>query len=277
MAEAVASVVADVAAVADVPAEPAVDERHDDRRLCLRRHPQRLGRRRLHRSSPPSRTTTRPAGPTSPRASTRGARRNREGAMSGMEIERRLPEDFFAAALRDDVLKGLTAEPKWLPPKWFYDARGSELFEEITLLPEYYPTRAEREILTDRAAEIASVTRAETLAELGSGSVDEDDTAARRPARRRHAAPLRPDRRQRGGPAGLRRATAAALPGPDDPRGRHRLRGAPGDPGLGGPAAGGVPRRHDRQPPSRGALGVPGPTPRRRCGPASGFSSARTW
>ncbi|ACU76854.1 methyltransferase [Catenulispora acidiphila DSM 44928] len=90
--------------------------------------------------------------------------------MSGIEIERRLPEDFFAAALRDDVLKGLTAEPKWLPPKWFYDARGSELFEEITRLPEYYPTRAEREILATRAAEIAAVTRAETLAELGSGS-----------------------------------------------------------------------------------------------------------
>ncbi|MBW8805669.1 MAG: L-histidine N(alpha)-methyltransferase [Catenulisporales bacterium] len=90
--------------------------------------------------------------------------------MSGIEIERRLPEDFFAAALRDDVLKGLTADPKWLPPKWFYDARGSELFEEITRLPEYYPTRAEREILTARAPEIAALTGAETLAELGSGS-----------------------------------------------------------------------------------------------------------
>ncbi|MFL6114098.1 MAG: L-histidine N(alpha)-methyltransferase [Catenulispora sp.] len=90
--------------------------------------------------------------------------------MSGIEIERRLPADFFAAALRDDVLKGLTADPKWLPPKWFYDARGSELFEEITRLPEYYPTRAEREILTVRAPEIAALTRAETLAELGSGS-----------------------------------------------------------------------------------------------------------
>jgi len=90
--------------------------------------------------------------------------------MSGIEIERRLPEDFFAAALRDDVLKGLTADPKWLPPKWFYDARGSELFEEITRLPEYYPTRAEREILAARAPEIAALTRAETLAELGSGS-----------------------------------------------------------------------------------------------------------
>jgi L-histidine N-alpha-methyltransferase len=90
--------------------------------------------------------------------------------MSGIEIDRRLPEDFFAAALRDDVLKGLTADPKWLPPKWFYDARGSELFEEITRLPEYYPTRAEREILTARAPEIAALTHAETLAELGSGS-----------------------------------------------------------------------------------------------------------
>ena len=90
--------------------------------------------------------------------------------MSGIEIDRRLPEDFFAAALRDDVLKGLTADPKWLPPKWFYDARGSDLFEEITRLPEYYPTRAEREILTTRAPRIAALTGAETLAELGSGS-----------------------------------------------------------------------------------------------------------
>ena len=85
-------------------------------------------------------------------------------------VDRRLPEDFFAAALRDDVVKGLTADPKWLPPKWFYDARGSELFEEITGLDEYYPTRAEREILAGRAAEIAALTGADTLVELGSGS-----------------------------------------------------------------------------------------------------------
>jgi L-histidine N-alpha-methyltransferase len=64
----------------------------------------------------------------------------------------------------------LTAEHKTLPPKWFYDARGSELFEDITRLPEYYPTRAEREVLSARAAEIASVTAAHTLVELGSGS-----------------------------------------------------------------------------------------------------------
>lgn len=85
-------------------------------------------------------------------------------------VDRRLPEDFFAAALRDDVVKGLTADPKWLPPKWFYDARGSELFEEITRLEEYYPTRAEREILAGRAGEIAALTGADTLVELGSGS-----------------------------------------------------------------------------------------------------------
>lgn len=85
-------------------------------------------------------------------------------------LERRLPPDHRATTLRADVRRGLTAEPKWLPPKWFYDARGSELFEEITRLPEYYPTRAEQEILTRRAPEIAALTRARTLAELGSGS-----------------------------------------------------------------------------------------------------------
>jgi L-histidine N-alpha-methyltransferase len=73
-------------------------------------------------------------------------------------------------ALRAEARAGLTARPKWLSPKWFYDAVGSELFEEITRLPEYYPTRAEREILTERAAEIAETTGAHALVELGSGS-----------------------------------------------------------------------------------------------------------
>ncbi|MBQ0826077.1 L-histidine N(alpha)-methyltransferase [Streptomyces tagetis] len=90
--------------------------------------------------------------------------------MSPFRLTRTLPEDATEAALRADVLRGLTATPKWLPPKWFYDARGSELFEEITALPEYYPTRAEREILADRAGEIAAATGARTLVELGSGS-----------------------------------------------------------------------------------------------------------
>jgi dimethylhistidine N-methyltransferase len=88
------------------------------------------------------------------------------------QLDRRLPEQFFEAALRSDALAGLTSTPKSLPPKWFYDERGSELFDKITMLDEYYPTRAEREILTARAGEIAAATRATTLVELGSGSGD---------------------------------------------------------------------------------------------------------
>ncbi|GGU26658.1 L-histidine N(alpha)-methyltransferase [Streptomyces violascens] len=90
--------------------------------------------------------------------------------MRPFQLTRTLPEDATGAALRADVLHGLTATPKSLPPKWFYDARGSELFEEITRIPDYYPTRAEREILDHRAAEIAAATGAHTLVELGSGS-----------------------------------------------------------------------------------------------------------
>ncbi|MFJ4690433.1 L-histidine N(alpha)-methyltransferase [Streptomyces sp. NPDC088766] len=90
--------------------------------------------------------------------------------MSPFQITRTLPEDATGAALRADVLQGLSATPRTLPPKWFYDAAGSELFERITELPEYYPTRAEREILVDRAGEIAAAAGARTLVELGSGS-----------------------------------------------------------------------------------------------------------
>ncbi|WDG27206.1 L-histidine N(alpha)-methyltransferase [Streptomyces sp. CA-278952] len=90
--------------------------------------------------------------------------------MSPFLLTRTLPVDATDAALRADVLSGLTRHPKTLPPKWFYDARGSELFEEITRLPEYYPTRAEREILQARAEEIAASSGARTVIELGSGS-----------------------------------------------------------------------------------------------------------
>lgn len=90
--------------------------------------------------------------------------------MSPFRLTRTLPEDTSGAALRADVREGLTGSPRTLPPKWFYDARGSELFEEITGLPEYYPTRAEREILRVRAGEIAEASGARTLVELGSGS-----------------------------------------------------------------------------------------------------------
>ncbi len=85
-------------------------------------------------------------------------------------MEHHLTSDDLDKALRQDVADGLTALPKTLPPKWFYDERGSTLFEEITRLPEYYPTRRERTILTERAAEIAAVTGADTLLELGAGS-----------------------------------------------------------------------------------------------------------
>ncbi|MEU6183510.1 L-histidine N(alpha)-methyltransferase [Streptomyces coeruleorubidus] len=90
--------------------------------------------------------------------------------MSPFRLTRTLPEDAADAALRADVRRGLTGRPKALPPKWFYDAHGSDLFEKITELPEYYPTRAEREILLARSGDIAAATRARTLVELGSGS-----------------------------------------------------------------------------------------------------------
>ncbi|MEM8905399.1 MAG: L-histidine N(alpha)-methyltransferase [Actinomycetota bacterium] len=83
-----------------------------------------------------------------------------------------LPEGHLRASLVADVTAGLRGRPRTLPPKWFYDERGSQLFDRITELPEYYPTRAEREILTRRAAEIVERSGAHTLVELGSGSAD---------------------------------------------------------------------------------------------------------
>jgi L-histidine N-alpha-methyltransferase len=85
-------------------------------------------------------------------------------------LDRHLGPSAMREALEADVRAGLTASPKTLPPKWFYDARGSVLFDEITRLPEYYPTRCEREVLAQRADEIAAITGAETLVELGSGT-----------------------------------------------------------------------------------------------------------
>ncbi|WFE21481.1 L-histidine N(alpha)-methyltransferase [Solwaraspora sp. WMMD937] len=87
-----------------------------------------------------------------------------------MRIDIELTDADQRHALRIDARAGLTADPKWLPPKWFYDKYGSELFERITTLPEYYPTRAERAALAAHADDIAAVTRARTLVELGSGS-----------------------------------------------------------------------------------------------------------
>jgi L-histidine N-alpha-methyltransferase len=89
---------------------------------------------------------------------------------SRVRVDVHLGPDDLAAALRADARRGLTASPKVLPPKWFYDEEGCRLFDEITRLPEYYPTRTERAILAARAGDIAKRTSADTLVELGSGT-----------------------------------------------------------------------------------------------------------
>jgi L-histidine Nalpha-methyltransferase len=73
-------------------------------------------------------------------------------------------------AMREDVRAGLTSSTKFIPPVWFYDEAGSQLFDRITRLPEYYLTRAERSILEERAAEIVAAAGPATLVELGSGT-----------------------------------------------------------------------------------------------------------
>jgi L-histidine N-alpha-methyltransferase len=89
---------------------------------------------------------------------------------SPSRVDVHLGPDDLTAALRADARAGLTATPKVLPPKWFYDEEGCRLFDEITRLPEYYPTRAERAILAEHAGDIAAHTSADTLVELGSGT-----------------------------------------------------------------------------------------------------------
>ncbi|MGH9154310.1 MAG: L-histidine N(alpha)-methyltransferase [Acidimicrobiales bacterium] len=85
-------------------------------------------------------------------------------------MEVHLAPEEVRAGLAGDVRSGLADRPRQLPPKWFYDERGCELFDAITRLPEYYLTRAERAILVARAGEVARLTGADTLVELGSGT-----------------------------------------------------------------------------------------------------------
>jgi len=87
-----------------------------------------------------------------------------------VRVEVLLDDAERRAALHEATLRGLEDIPKQIPAIWLYDERGSRLFDEITRLPEYYLTRAERGILEERAPEIALETRAETLVELGSGT-----------------------------------------------------------------------------------------------------------
>jgi L-histidine N-alpha-methyltransferase len=89
---------------------------------------------------------------------------------SRITVDVHLGAPDLRAALERDARAGLTASPKDLPPKYFYDDHGSHLFDEITRLEEYYPTRAERAALTAHAAELAARTGADTLVELGSGT-----------------------------------------------------------------------------------------------------------
>lgn len=88
----------------------------------------------------------------------------------GIAVDVHLPEGGPLSGIAAEVRMGLSAPFKELPPKYFYDERGSQLFEQITELPEYYPTRAERAILSARAAEIVDAAGTSILIELGSGS-----------------------------------------------------------------------------------------------------------
>jgi L-histidine N-alpha-methyltransferase len=116
--------------------------------------------------------------------------------MTKTTIEVLLTPDDLDRGLRADVQAGLTAPPgqRWLPPKWFYDHRGSQLFDRITRLPEYYPTRCERAILDARAVHIMGV-GVSTLIELGSGTSDKtrlllDAGIGQRPRRLREFVPF---------------------------------------------------------------------------------------
>lgn len=106
-------------------------------------------------------------------ALSRGCRKGNEAmTSSAVKIDYLLQPYDLLEELKSDVRTGLTSSPKELPPKWFYDERGSGLFDEITRLPEYYLTRREREILSREASEIARLAGANTLIELGSGTAD---------------------------------------------------------------------------------------------------------
>ena len=87
-------------------------------------------------------------------------------------IDVQLSPEQVRQRMRDDALTGLQSPTKSIPPVWFYDERGSQLFEEITRLPEYYPTRAERHLLETFAPTIAELSKADTLVELGAGACE---------------------------------------------------------------------------------------------------------
>jgi L-histidine Nalpha-methyltransferase len=87
-------------------------------------------------------------------------------------IDVHISADTARRRMRGDAIAGLQSDLKSIPPVWFYDERGSQLFEEITRLPEYYPTRTERRLLELHAPTIAELSKADTLVELGAGSCE---------------------------------------------------------------------------------------------------------
>jgi L-histidine Nalpha-methyltransferase len=90
----------------------------------------------------------------------------------GTTIEVHLGPEEWERSLREEARAGLGSTPKVLSPTWLYDERGCDLFDQITRLPEYYPTRAERSILRRRAVEMAARANADTLVELGAGTAE---------------------------------------------------------------------------------------------------------
>lgn len=90
-------------------------------------------------------------------------------------IDVHLTEEEWFETISADCLEGLTSNPKWLSPVWFYDEVGSRLFDDITRLEEYYPTRAEAALLAEHAAAIVERSGADTLVELGSGTSDKTE------------------------------------------------------------------------------------------------------
>jgi L-histidine N-alpha-methyltransferase len=96
--------------------------------------------------------------------------------MSTVKVSVLVDSDWASGSLVDDVRRGLGSRPLRLPPKWLYDDEGSRLFDEITRLPEYYPTEAERSILAAHAADIVARSDATTVVELGSGTSDKTRT-----------------------------------------------------------------------------------------------------
>ncbi len=93
-----------------------------------------------------------------------------------VKVDSHLPPDWAQGEMLEDVRRTFTTHPKVLRPKWLYDDRGSDLFDRITELDEYYPTEAERSILRARADEIVRRTGADTIIELGSGTSDKTRT-----------------------------------------------------------------------------------------------------